>query len=76
MALALGRVAHDAIRLLSTEPERLTLCELPSCGALLLSRSRSDRRRWCSMELCGNRAKVAAYRARQRKPASARSKKS
>jgi predicted RNA-binding Zn ribbon-like protein len=65
VALALGRVAHDAIRLLSTEPERLTLCELPSCGALLLSRSRSDRRRWCSMELCGNRAKVAAYRARQ-----------
>jgi len=33
---------------------------------LLLSRSRSDRRRWCSMELCGNRAKVAAFRERQR----------
>lgn len=66
VVLALGRVAHDAIRLFSQEPERLTRCELPSCGALLLSRSRSDRRRWCSMELCGNRAKVAAYRARKK----------
>ncbi len=63
--LALGRVAYDAIRSFTTEPERLTVCEQADCGALLLSRSRSDRRRWCSMEACGNRAKVAAYRARQ-----------
>lgn len=67
VAVALGRVAADAILRFSTEPERLAVCERPECGALLLSRSRSDRRRWCSMELCGNRVKVAAYRARQAK---------
>jgi predicted RNA-binding Zn ribbon-like protein len=65
VALALGRLAQDAIERLSVEPERLARCELPGCGALILSRSRSDRRRWCSMALCGNRAKVAAYRARK-----------
>jgi predicted RNA-binding Zn ribbon-like protein len=64
--LALGRVALDAIERFAADAERLTLCELAGCGALLLSRSRSDRRRWCSMELCGNRAKVAAYRSRKR----------
>jgi predicted RNA-binding Zn ribbon-like protein len=62
---ALGRIAEDAVLRFAGERERLALCELPDCGALLLSRSRSDRRRWCSMELCGNRAKVAAYRARR-----------
>jgi predicted RNA-binding Zn ribbon-like protein len=66
VALALGRVALDAIERFAADAERLTLCELSGCGALLLSRSRSDRRRWCSMELCGNRAKVAAYRSRVR----------
>jgi predicted RNA-binding Zn ribbon-like protein len=64
--LALGRVAEDGILVLSDARDRLARCELPGCGALLLSRSRSDRRRWCSMETCGNRAKVAAFRARQR----------
>jgi predicted RNA-binding Zn ribbon-like protein len=66
LALALGRIALDAIERFAAEADRLTLCELSGCGALLLSRSRSDRRRWCSMDLCGNRAKVAAYRSRMR----------
>ncbi|HTO97892.1 MAG TPA: CGNR zinc finger domain-containing protein [Myxococcales bacterium] len=64
VTLALGRIAADAMERLSREPERLGRCAREDCGALLLSRSRSERRRWCSMELCGNRAKVAAYRAR------------
>jgi predicted RNA-binding Zn ribbon-like protein len=63
---ALGRVAADAIERFAQDPDRLTFCELEGCGALLLSRSRSDRRRWCSMETCGNRAKVAAHRTRER----------
>jgi predicted RNA-binding Zn ribbon-like protein len=64
--LALARVAADAIELLSSQRERLARCELPGCGALLLSRSRGEPRRWCSMETCGNRAKAAAFRARAR----------
>lgn len=64
LAVALGRVAGDAIELLARHAERLTRCALEGCGALLLSRSRSEPRRWCSMETCGNRAKVAAFRRR------------
>ncbi len=63
---ALARVAADAIDRLARDRDRMTLCQLEGCGALLLSQSRSDPRRWCSMELCGNRAKAAAHRARTR----------
>ncbi len=63
---AIGAIAEDAILRFTHDRERLARCELPGCGALLLSRSRSDPRRWCSMETCGNRAKAAAFRARQR----------
>lgn len=63
--LALARVAADAIELLARQAGRLTRCELPGCGALLLSGTRGAARRWCSMERCGNRAKVAAFRRRQ-----------
>ncbi len=66
VTLALARVAADAIEVLAREADRLTRCELEGCGALLLSRSRGEARRWCSMETCGNRAKVAAFRRRQR----------
>lgn len=37
-----------------------------SCVLLFLDTSRSRTRRWCSMELCGNRSKVAAHAARSR----------
>jgi predicted RNA-binding Zn ribbon-like protein len=63
---AVGAIAEDAILRFTHDRDRLARCELPGCGALLLSRSRSDPRRWCSMETCGNRAKAAAFRARQR----------
>lgn len=61
---ALGRVAADAIDVFAHRRDRIVRCELPGCGALLLSSSRGPRRRWCSMETCGNTAKVAAHRAR------------
>jgi predicted RNA-binding Zn ribbon-like protein len=65
VSFALGRIAADAIAVFSAERARLTRCALPGCGALLLSRARNEPRRWCSMETCGNRAKVAAHRARK-----------
>lgn len=37
-----------------------------ACVLLFLDTSRSHTRRWCSMELCGNRSKVAAHGARSR----------
>jgi predicted RNA-binding Zn ribbon-like protein len=39
-------------------------CEGPTCSLYFLDVSKNHRRRWCSMEVCGNRAKAAAHRKR------------
>ena len=41
-------------------------CEGPACTLLFADHTRGHRRRWCSMALCGNRAKQAAHRERAR----------
>jgi predicted RNA-binding Zn ribbon-like protein len=40
-------------------------CEGPACTLLFLDRTHGRARRWCSMAVCGNRAKQAAHRARR-----------
>ena len=45
-------------------PARVRKCE--HCVLHFHDTSKIGSRRWCSMRLCGNRAKVAAYAARQR----------
>ncbi|MBY0276808.1 CGNR zinc finger domain-containing protein [Candidatus Binatia bacterium] len=42
-------------------------CAGPSCTLWFLDRTKGHRRRWCAMELCGNRAKVDAHRQRVRR---------
>lgn len=45
--------------------ERVRSC--PGCGWLFCDRSKGGRRKWCSMEACGNREKVRRhYRSKQR----------
>lgn len=48
-------------------------CEGPTCRLLFLDTTGGHMRRWCSMAVCGNRAKQAAHRervaARAKKPA-------
>lgn len=39
-------------------------CEGPTCTLLFADHTRGHARRWCSMSLCGNRAKQAAHRHR------------
>ncbi len=39
-------------------------CEGPACTLWFLDVSKGHARRWCSMAMCGNRAKAAAHRAR------------
>jgi predicted RNA-binding Zn ribbon-like protein len=39
-------------------------CEGPSCTRFFVDHTRGHARRWCSMALCGNRAKQAAHRRR------------
>jgi predicted RNA-binding Zn ribbon-like protein len=42
-------------------------CESDDCVLHFYDRTKSHRRRWCSMATCGNRAKVQMFRARQRR---------
>jgi len=62
---ALSTIARDAIELV-TGPlaRRVRECARPDCSLLFVDASRPGRRRWCSMERCGNRSKTAAYRRR------------
>jgi predicted RNA-binding Zn ribbon-like protein len=39
-------------------------CEGPACTLMFADHTRGHARRWCSMAICGNRAKQAAHRAR------------
>jgi predicted RNA-binding Zn ribbon-like protein len=39
-------------------------CEGPACTLLFIDRTKRHGRRWCSMAVCGNRAKQAAHRQR------------
>jgi predicted RNA-binding Zn ribbon-like protein len=39
-------------------------CEGPACTLLFADHTRGRARRWCSMAICGNRAKQAAHRQR------------
>ncbi len=41
-------------------------CEGPACTLLFADHTRAHSRRWCSMALCGNRAKQAAHRHRHK----------
>jgi predicted RNA-binding Zn ribbon-like protein len=60
-------IARDAIVLFDSETsERIRQCEGETCALLFLDTSRSGDRRWCSMAGCGNKAKVADFRRRQR----------
>ncbi|MGU3432059.1 CGNR zinc finger domain-containing protein [Actinomycetes bacterium M1A6_2h] len=45
---------------------RLKACEAQDCDAVLIDLSRNRSRRFCDTGNCGNRANVAAYRARKR----------
>ena len=42
-------------------------CEGHSCTLVFADRTRRRARRWCSMAICGNRAKQAAHRKRRKK---------
>jgi predicted RNA-binding Zn ribbon-like protein len=60
LALAMGDlICHVDFRLIRR-------CENPDCTMMFYDRTKSHARRWCSMAACGNRAKVAAFRARQK----------
>jgi predicted RNA-binding Zn ribbon-like protein len=63
----LGPIALAAVRLF-TEGDfaRIRECGGHACGWLFYDRSKNNRRRWCEMEVCGNRAKQKRLAARRR----------
>ncbi len=62
---ALSTVARDAVDLFDpANAGRIRECN-GDCNMVYLDTSRAATRRWCSMQRCGNRAKVRAHRARK-----------
>lgn len=60
-------VVRSAAELLTSgEEDRIRECAAHDCGWLFFDESRNRTRRWCSMQTCGNRAKVDRFRARRR----------
>ena len=51
--------------LVDIDPARLRKCE--ACVLHFYDASKNGARRWCSMQICGNRSKVAAYAERMRR---------
>ena len=58
-------LAHSAAELFTTA-DRNRVRKCGNCVLHFYDTSKKGTRRWCSMQLCGNRFKVAAYAARQR----------
>jgi predicted RNA-binding Zn ribbon-like protein len=58
----IAAVARSAAELLVQGARaRIRRCANPACRLFFCDDSRTHRRRWCSMAVCGNRHKVAAF---------------
>lgn len=63
----IAEIARDAVHTLSRPVrDRVRMCEADNCQLIYLDTSRPGRRRWCSMQRCGNRHKVSSFRERDR----------
>ena len=58
----LAAVARSAAEIITEGTQaRLRICANPGCALFFRDDSRTHRRRWCSMAICGNRHKVASF---------------
>lgn len=65
IASLLGPVAEAVAQLLADGDLALVKqCEHPDCILWFYDRTKSHKRRWCSMAMCGNRYKAAQFRKR------------
>jgi len=60
---AIARSAAEI--LMEGAASNIRICANPSCGLFFCDNSRTHRRRWCSMAVCGNRHKVATFARRR-----------
>ena len=62
--VVLGPIVASAMAVLTAaDRARLKQCPGHNCGWLFLDMTKNNKRRWCEMEVCGNRAKQKRYRA-------------
>ena len=67
---ALARLSEAIAReLTQSDKDRLRICENDDCRWVFRDGSPAGRRKWCDMSSCGNRAKAARHRERQRQKA-------
>jgi predicted RNA-binding Zn ribbon-like protein len=59
----LGTIAGSALDLLvHAKAEHIRKCANPLCVVVFHDKTKNHRRQWCSMEVCGNRAKAERFR--------------
>jgi predicted RNA-binding Zn ribbon-like protein len=67
---AAGALCAIVVRVLDAQATgvwgRLKACRKDTCGWLFYDASRNASSTWCSMSICGNRSKTAAYRRRRK----------
>jgi hypothetical protein len=64
--LVAARAIEEWASLRTSSGSRIRPCADPECQHFLIDRSASNRRKWHSMELCGNRVKARRHYARSR----------
>ena len=69
---AFAQLVRSAAQLLTDPRSPVRKCANPTCKRYFYDDSRTRRRRWCEMAVCGNRAKVSAFSDRKRAEAGTR----
>jgi len=64
MLWPIARAAADLLA--SSDVALVRACSSPTCRWLFLDTSKNHHRRWCSMQQCGNRAKVRRFYAKKK----------
>lgn len=65
--ILLTKIAIEFIKLLSSSSFKyLKKCNNHKCSLYFIDTSKNHSRRWCSMEICGNRSKVKRFSKRQK----------
>ena len=63
----LTKIVIEVIKLLSSkEFKYLKKCDNHKCSLFFIDTSKNHSRRWCSMEICGNRSKVNSFTQRKK----------
>ena len=63
----LAKLAYEGAQLLTAPAvSNIKSCSNPNCLLVFLDTSRTRKRRWCSMDICGNRAKAAKHYRKQK----------